>query len=65
MSAMVEDGRHVIATRQIKIVDGLTCDIKCETVKRLFHSAAEITEEVRINVSQFISPLQLSGNSFS
>ena len=48
------------------MVAGLTRNlIKREALKRLFDSAKEIVEEVRINVSQFISPLQLSGNSFS
>ena len=48
------------------MVAGLTHNlIKCEALKRLFDSAEEIVEEVRINASQFISPLQPSGNSFS
>ena len=31
---------------------GLTCDIKCQVVKLSFDSAAEIAEEISINVSQ-------------
>ena len=38
---------------------GLTCDIKRQVVKLSFDSAAEIAEEMSINVSQFISLLQL------
>ena len=48
----------------MKMVAGLTHDIKLEVVKHIFDAAAEIAEQVRINVSQFISPLQSSGNSF-
>ena len=54
MLAMVDVGRHVIASRQMKIVAG---DNKLDVVKCLFDLAAEIIEEVRINVSQFISPI--------
>ena len=54
MLAPVDVGRHVIASRQMKIVAG---DNKLDVVKCLFDLAAEIIEEVRINVSQFISPI--------
>ena len=46
------------------MVAGLTRDIKLEAVKLSFHSAAELAEGMSVNVSQFISLLQLSGNSF-
>ena len=38
--------------------------IKRQVVKLAFDSAAEIPEEMSINVSQFISLLQLHVNSF-
>ena len=56
MSAAVDVGRQVIASTQVKMVASLTRDIKCS-----FDSAAEIVEEVRINIPRFISPLELSG----
>ena len=43
----------------MKMVASVTRDIKClisDIVKRLFDSAVEIAEDVRINVSQFIYP---------
>ena len=43
---------------------GLTRDIKLEAVKLSFDSAAELAEGMSVNVSQFVSPLQLSSNSF-
>ena len=49
MSATVDVGRNVIASRQIKMAASLTRDIKCEVVKLLFDSAAEIAEEMSIN----------------
>ena len=38
-----------------------TSTVKYEVVKHSFDSTAEIADEVRINVSQFLSPLQPSG----
>ena len=49
----------------MKLVAGLTNDIKREIEKCSFDSAAEIVEETGINVSQFNFPLQLSANSSS
>ena len=51
--------------RQMKLAADLTRDIMCEVVMLSFDSAAEIAEEIGINVSQFISLLQLHVNSFS
>ena len=45
MSAAVDVGRQVI-TRQMKMVAGLTQDIKREAVNHSFQSAAESVEEV-------------------
>ena len=47
------------------MVAGLTHDVNREAAKHLYESAAEIAEGTRINVSQFISPLQPCGNSFN
>ena len=55
MSAVVDVGQNVIASRQMKMVAGLTRDIKREIVERLVDSVAELAEELRINLSQFIS----------
>ena len=43
---------------------GLTRDIKLEAVKLSFDTAEELAEEMSVNVSQLISLLQLSSNSF-
>ena len=45
--------------RQMKMAAGLIRDIKRQVVNLSFDSAAEIAEEMSINVSQFISLLQL------
>ena len=50
--------------RQIKMAAGLTRDIKLQVVKLSFDWAAEITEEISLNVSPFTSLLQLRVNSF-
>ena len=57
-------GRNAIASRQMKMAASLTHDIKRQVMKLSFDSAAEITEEMSTNVSQFISLLQLHVNSF-
>ena len=42
------------------MVAGLTSKVKFEVVKRSFDFVSLIADKVRINASQFISPLQLS-----
>ena len=50
--------------RQMEMAASLTRDIKHQVVRLSFDSAAEISEEISTNVSQFISLLQLHVNSF-
>ena len=55
MSAAVDVGRHVIASRQMKMVAGITRDVECKIAKHSFDSAAKSAEEVRINVAIHLS----------
>ena len=48
----------------MKMVIVETRDVKCKVANPSFDSAVEIAEEVRINVSQLISLLQLLGKQF-